>query len=542
MQLTDEAVAASGRCAENCTGRPRLNYGGCVTCPDYYASMPVSSLDRGAIKDEDDEQQTEPTFQVSAVVLNCVNQHAGHCRMYGRFREPSELYTKFLFKSPSETEKQPQLNADLRPSAFIGVRCFVFLLILGCVNIARAGTDTRSRVTISIIEPGYIKVKAALSIPTRSWSFRNAYAGVLGIAERVSDFRATGESGGDVVISKSAVGEYRSELNATGITYTVNVSQPSPADISHVSWVAGDRGFLMFADLIPQDLESLSVGFKLPAGWTVASAIHAELNGQYQLSEPEKAVFLIGRSLRKTSNAVDGMPLDLVVSGTWPFKDNKALDAATRVMKEYRALTGFKLPKTSVVMIAPLPVAVGSIKWRAETRGSTVVLLIDPAASFNNWTGQLAVIFTHEIFHLWVPNSLKLDGDYDWFFEGFTLYTALRAALELKIINFREYLDTLARVYDSYLSYPDDVSLIDASERRWTTPGSFVYDKGMLVAFLCDLAIRTASAGKISLADKYRELFGRGAAEHASGNDVIIAALRSSAAVKNLTKSYIENG
>src|SRR5215217_5265732 len=88
MQLTDEAVAASGRCAENCTGRPRLNYGGCVTCPDYYASMPVSSLDRGAIKDEDDEQQTEPTFQASAVVLNCVNQHAGHCRMYGRFREP----------------------------------------------------------------------------------------------------------------------------------------------------------------------------------------------------------------------------------------------------------------------------------------------------------------------------------------------------------------------------------------------------------------------------------------------------------------------
>jgi len=180
--------------------------------------------------------------------------------------------------------------------------------------------------------------------------------------------------------------------------------------------------------------------------------------------------------------------------------------------------------------------------WKAETRGSTVVLLIDPNAVFDNWIGQLGVIFTHELFHLWVPNSLKLDGDYDWFFEGFTLYVALRTALELKIINFKEYLDTMARVYDSYLSYSDDVSLIDASERRWTTPGSFVYDKGMLVAFLFDLLIRKESGGQTVLADKYRALFTRQTAEHANGNDVIIALLGSSPAAKDLTKSYIENG
>ena len=36
----------------------------------------------------------------------------------------------------------------------------------------------------------------------------------------------------------------------------------------------------------------------------------------------------------------------------------------------------------------------------------------------------------------------------------------------------------------------DELSLIDASERRWTTGNAAVYDKGMLVAFLYDLAIR----------------------------------------------------
>jgi predicted metalloprotease with PDZ domain len=112
----------------------------------------------------------------------------------------------------------------------------------------------------------------------------------------------------------------------------------------------------------------------------------------------------------------------------------------------------------------------------------------------------------------------------------------------LKIITFKEFLNTLARVYDSYLSYADDLSLIDASERRWTTSGSFVYDKGMLAAFLYDLQLRTESAGKFKLADKYRELFARREADHVNGNEVIIAVLGSSPALEGFTKSYIENG
>lgn len=370
-----------------------------------------------------------------------------------------------------------------------------------------------------------------------SWSFRNAYAGALGIAERVEDFHAA-----DALVEKVATGEFRSDRAAKRITYTVKLSNPTPADVSHASWLAGEQGFLMFADLIPREIESLTAELKLPAGWMVASSIDASVaNGWYEILEPEKAVFFIGRSLRKSSNTVAGMVLDVVVSGAWPFKEDKAVDTAAKVLKEYLALTGFRLPGTSVIMIAPLPVATGIVQWRAETRGSTVVLLINPSAGFNNWIGQLAVIFTHELLHLWVPNSLRLEGDYDWFFEGFTLYIALRTALELKIINFKEYLDTLARVYDSYLSYADDISLVDASERRWTTPGSFVYDKGMLVAFVYDLMLRNESGGKTTLAGKYRELFSRRAPEHANANEVIITLLGSSPAAKDLAKSYIEN-
>ncbi|HSL53630.1 MAG TPA: hypothetical protein VK868_04510, partial [Pyrinomonadaceae bacterium] len=94
-----------------------------------------------------------------------------------------------------------------------------------------------SRVTISISDPGQIKVDAELSTPMRSWSFRNAYAGVLDIAERIEDFRAA-----EAEVQKVAVGEYRSDREASRISYTVNLPKPTPAAVSHVSWLVDDHG------------------------------------------------------------------------------------------------------------------------------------------------------------------------------------------------------------------------------------------------------------------------------------------------------------
>jgi predicted metalloprotease with PDZ domain len=101
-------------------------------------------------------------------------------------------------------------------------------------------------------------------------------------------------------------------------------------------------------------------------------------------------------------------------------------------------------------------------------------------------------------------------------------------------------LATLERVYDAYLSRADALSLIDASERRWTGGNSVVYDKGMLVAFLYDLAIKRDSRGKMWLGSLYKQLFARPAAQPANGNDVIIQLLSSTPSGAELAKSYIE--
>ena len=381
-----------------------------------------------------------------------------------------------------------------------------------------------------------MRVDAELSKPIRSWSFRNAYAGALGFAERVKDFRATDDSGQDAAVKKIASGEYRSERDATRLAYSVDLSQVGGADVPHISWLATGRGLLMFADLIPRDIETLSAEFKLPAGWMIESSLSPDKDGRYGVLEPEKAVFILGNSLRKTANTAD---LELVVSGAWPFKDDKAFGAAAQVMKHYTALTRFRLPGKSLIAIVPF--SLGGSKWKAETRGSTVILLFDPDVHFDTWIGQLKVIFTHEMLHLWVPNSLKLEGDYDWFFEGFTMYIALRTALELRVINFKGYLETLAGAYDAYISHPDDVSLIQASETRWTRDFNQVYVKGMLVAFLYDLKLRKESGATATLADRYRDLFGGRVAANANGNEAIIALLDAAPAMNGFGKLYVEN-
>ena len=421
-----------------------------------------------------------------------------------------------------------------------------FLILVTFVNVQ--GQTLKAKVTIgaSLAE---LRIQVDSDTAAQEWSFRNAYAGVLALGERVERFEAIGKTGESLHVRKIAAGEYRSDEKVTRVSYSVKLQLPSrPGDLAHVSWLTDDYGFLMFADLLPQvfgraatPAQGVLAEFETPVGWDVRSAIVPNEKNQYLVLDPDSAVFFVARSLRTSARMVESMKVEVVSSGVWPFADGEVLKVAAKVITKYFETTGFRLKGKSVVMLAPLPPSQGNSFWRAETRGSTVVLLLDPRARRANWPRQLGVMFTHEIFHLWVPNSLHLQGDYDWFFEGFTLYEALLTALDLKLITFQEYLDTVSRVYDSYLSYSDTLSLIEASEQRWTSTAPVVYDKGMLVAFMYDLITRQESGGKSTLADRYRALFNSHADDRANANEVIADLLNSSVATKGFSQSYVES-
>lgn len=411
-------------------------------------------------------------------------------------------------------------------------------LLLGLTTYSLDVQASTPHVKISVVTPSEIKIQIHGLEPTSSWSFLNTYGGALGLGERIETFQAS-RSSGSVTVRKVASGEFRSDAPADQLGYVVQTAGHL-GYLPFISGVTEDQGVLLPGDLLPESTlnSELSIEFELPEGWRIESSLNPGADGTYRVPHPEKSVFLAGRELRVQTKSIKGIPLRVAVAGNWPFNEKSVLKSAGELLAAYYSMTGFKLRDSPVIFVGRLPLSNSS--WKAETRGSSVTLLFNPGANIKNWGGQLGVIFTHEIFHLWVPNSLKLKGEYDWFFEGFTMYVALQMALKLRLINFQEYLNTLSRVHQSYLASSDDQTLIQASANRWTTSNSLVYDKGMLVAFIYDLTIRSNTQGRSSLAALYPELF-RFASEPEDANDVIIRLMTSSPSTSSFGRAYIES-
>jgi predicted metalloprotease with PDZ domain len=397
------------------------------------------------------------------------------------------------------------------------------------------------------LAPARVRIDVELPTPTDVLSFPNVYAGVLGLGERIEQVEAIGASGGTVSIQKLAPGEFQSPEKSTRFSYVINLSEPAmPAQMSHVSWLNREQGLLMLADLLPRSSQgseafsAVSIQLDIPAGWAVRSNVKVEGAQQYSTTEPEQAVFLIGPALQ-VNNRIASIDFSIITSGQWPFSDAAAAKLAGKILEEYSKVTGFKLKSNAVVMLIPFPAEAGPDRWSAETRGNVVVLLLGRRASGDRVLATLGIVLAHELFHLWVPNSLKLTGDYDWFFEGFTLYEALRMDLRLGLISFDGYLNTIARVYDSYLSAAerDKLSLIQASQRRWTTSPAVVYDRGMLAAFVYDLMLRNASNCKVSLDDVYRQLFRLYSTGQGSANEIIIKLLGEHEGLQSFGQDYV---
>ncbi|HET9479546.1 MAG TPA: hypothetical protein VFO72_09380, partial [Pyrinomonadaceae bacterium] len=201
--------------------------------------------------------------------------------------------------------------------------------------------EARPQVKVRVSLPAEVRINIESMPPAQEWSFRNAYAGLLGIAERVAEFQALGANGDRVAAKKIAVGEFRSERDVTAISYVVKIPPPRASDVAHVSWIGGKSGFLMPGDLLPVQLNDVVIEFSLPSGWTSQATIDADRDGKYEVAEPETEVFFVGSSLRRQSKRVEGVELQSVVSGEWPFKDSVVLNSASKVVEKYLRLTGF---------------------------------------------------------------------------------------------------------------------------------------------------------------------------------------------------------
>ena len=354
--------------------------------------------------------------------------------------------------------------------------------------------------------------------PTKVWSFRNDYAGVSELGSRVEWLKLFDPAGAEIPARKIAPGQFEAATAAAKFRYEVKLAPPAqPSDAARVSWLSEERGLLMLADLLPvsqskvvnSGREGATIRFTLPEFCAVYSTEKENAQGEFEVADAGRAVFVVGTHLRSSHMTTSGMTFGLVTDGEWAFADRDALEMAGNVLKAHREVFGAMPSKQGTLILIPFPQPAATSKWSAETRGSTVILLMGKLPSKTAALSQLSVPLTHELFHLWVPNALALEGDYDWFYEGFTVYQAARTAVRLGLLTFPEFLNALARAYDAYAAAVDHDrwSLVEASKRRWTVGAPSVYSKSMVVAFLYDLKLRNQSHGKHSLDDVYRKMF-----------------------------------
>jgi hypothetical protein len=404
------------------------------------------------------------------------------------------------------------------------------------------------RVTIRV-SPGQILIEGACP-PTSTWSFKDSYAGVLNLGSRIEGLKLRDSVGANLAIRKIAPGQFEAPSPAIGFQYQVVPGNVRPADEARVSWVDSDRGLLMLGDLLPVWPAGSAVGVRLilPPGWLVHSNQLAKSESEFELNDFEHAVIAVGPHLRITNSVISGLSFTLVADGQWAFTDAEALDLAARVLKAHRDVFDAMPSRRATLILFPSAAGGAPDRWNAETRGSSVTLMMGKLPSKVAALAMLSTPLTHEFLHFWVPNGLALTGDYDWFYEGFTVYQAARTGVRLGLLTFPEFLNAIARAYDGYAIGldRDRWSLIEASQRRFTGGGSAVYSKSMLVALIFDLNLRSKSHNKHSLDDVYRSVY-RAAetnshpADEEDGSAVVLKALSGYSYMRDFGSAMISN-
>jgi len=391
--------------------------------------------------------------------------------------------------------------------------------------------------------------KTVVEKPSRNLSFLTSTADQEVSGERLSNLRLFDSKGTSVAYKRFMPGEYVAEGDFVGWSYQVDLTPPKNERLmSRVSWMMKAAGALFFDDLLPkfdnrENIRSAKVVFNLPRTtvgpqWEVRTQGRWMQENTFFVENITTSTFYVGISFyvksilypRGSHEPPNLWSIDLFSLGEFQFEQDQVLDIAWEIYRDYQKRFG-EVWIPAQIAIVKFPNKVPLDTWEAETRGRSITIISADSSSKSQSLQQLHEQLRHEMFHLWIPNGINLTGNYDWFYEGFALYQSLKTGVAVNRIRFDDYLDTLSRAYDLDRRLTTKLSLIDVSKNRWSGDNNTkVYARGMLVAFLCDLALLERSKGKRSVEDLLRKLYQehRPPAAEADANTTVLALLRSS--------------
>jgi len=440
------------------------------------------------------------------------------------------------------------MSKNLRPIELIPV---AFVLILQFFTFA-AGQDAEITITVDHDSPNLVRVKGSRNafgearLPY-SLPFMSSYAGVRGIDNRISALKAFGKDGIELPLMRSE-SAYHAKSSIKSWICAVDLSPiKNTAAATHLSWLETDGGILVIDDIIPYVLashmrgQSARIKFELPDGWKVLTTEKSDGQGLFLVPNLERTVFVVGKGWTEQTISSRGGSINLLRKGDWKFTDVEAGAAITEVVDYYSSLFGATPGKSNQIVMYKFPFDVPHGEWEADSRGTTVTIASSDMPFKTQSLQRLHEQLRHEIFHLWIPNGVNLTGNYDWFYEGLALYQSLKMAVAVNRIRFDDYLDTLSRAYAIDARQSKRTSMIESSRNRWNGSNTDVYARGMLVAFLCDVAMLDASKGKGSTTDLLREVYSKhgGNAKPEDGNTAVLALMKRFPELAPIARRYV---
>lgn len=365
--------------------------------------------------------------------------------------------------------------------------------------------------------------------------------------ERIRDFLAFDQNDQLIKVKALKPGEYLAEADATKFEYLVDLkTSPNYSDKAHHSWLEENGGILMFRDLLPQfetingEKFSARIRLDLPIGWDAMTAETRSTGDLVDIVNLDSAVITVGSRWRSRNIKYGGVNINLAISGEFRFSDKDASEMIGEILFQLKQTFG-EYPKPAI-QITLVHAEKLDGRWNAETRGNSVTIISGDMAFEKPSLQRLNEQLRHELLHLWIPNGLALTGNYDWFFEGFSIYQSLKIGVAMNRLSFEDFLGTLTEAYRLSNLETEQISLLSASRARNSGSNQQVYAKGMLVAFLCDAAVLSRSRGKRSVSEILQQVYKthRLPNEPQDGNISILNILTEYSELRLITEDYIK--
>jgi predicted metalloprotease with PDZ domain len=300
------------------------------------------------------------------------------------------------------------------------------------------------------------------------------------------------------------------------LQYRVTLPPPDAANTdirAHLSTCRGGElrvaGFHLF--LVPDDarIRGLSVRFTggpaaapglLAAPWPAAGTPDGIVHRPADLRDLTDALLAWGDP-RLREREVAGCAVRLAMRGDWAFSDAELERLVARIGAAEIAFFGAPPHPAMLVLVDAnsLPAAAGFPYYGLHV-GHSLLLLLDPTATWSDLEDRAASLIAHEMFHGWLGEEIRQQGtEMNWFVEGATSWYAARLLVDAGIWTAARAQEVVGgRVEAHYLNSPlRGRETIAAAARGLLRDGEttrFAYAGSAFAAQQLDawLALRTA--------------------------------------------------